>query len=108
MQIYCNLVNLNNNAMNNVLIAGGLCGPTMLVAAQSIEKSCFDKNIPVNIKIHNLWEGAAITGKGYTVIIEMFPYFENMACPVLCGKPFITRIGHRELVKQVVELLEQR
>jgi len=94
--------------MKKVLIAGGLCGTTMLAAAQKIEESCSKRDISVDIKIHNLWEGAAITGKeGYAVIIEMFPYFEDMVCPVLCGKPFITLIGARELVKQIVDLLDQ-
>jgi len=92
--------------MKKVLIAGGLCGTTMLNAAQKIEKSCREKDIWVDVKVHNLWEGSAITGKGYSVIIEMFPYFENMACPVLSGKPFITLIGARDLVKRIVELLE--
>jgi galactitol-specific phosphotransferase system IIB component len=93
--------------MKKVLIAGGLCGMTMLMAAQKINKRCDDKNISVDVKIHNLWEGAAITGKGFAVIVEMFPYFENMACPVLSGKPFINRIGERELVEQIVGLLDE-
>ena len=92
--------------MKKVLIAGGLCGTTMLSAAQKIEKGCIEKDISVDVKIHNLWEGATVTGMGYSIIIEMFPYFENMACPVFCGKPFISHIGERELVKQIITCLE--
>ncbi|MCL2034125.1 MAG: hypothetical protein FWG94_05265 [Oscillospiraceae bacterium] len=92
--------------MKKVLIAGGLCGTTMLTASQKIEKSCMDKQIPVDIKIHNLWEGAAVTGKGFSVIIEMFPYFDNAQCPVLSGKPFISHTGERELIEQIVTLLQ--
>ena len=92
--------------MKKVLIAGGLCGITMLVAAQSIEESCFDARIPVRVDIKNLWESAC-TGEGYDVIIEMFPYFENVKCPLFCGKPFILRQGNDALVNTIVSLLRE-
>jgi hypothetical protein len=87
--------------MKKVLIAGGLCGITMLVAAQSIEESCLKARIPVRVDIKNLWESAC-TGDGYDVIIEMFPYFENVKCPLFSGKPFILRQGSDALVNNIV------
>jgi len=92
--------------MKRILIAGGLCGTTMLMAAQKLEKRCSSAKIPVEVTVHNLWEGGAIAGKGFHVIIEMFPFFEDTGCPVLCGKPFISHAGERELIEQVVALLE--
>ena len=90
--------------MKKVLIAGGLCGVTMLIAAENIEESCRRARIPVKVDIKNLWESAC-TGEGYDVIIEMFPYFESVKCPLLSGKPFIARQGDKALVERVVELL---
>ena len=88
-----------------VLIAGGLCGATMLMAAEKIEDACRARRIPANIKVHNLWE-SAYPGEGFDVIVEMFPFFENERCPVLSGKPFITHQGEKQLVARIVELLE--
>ena len=87
-----------------VLIAGGLCGPTMLMAAEKIEEACWDQRIRVTIKVHNLWE-SQYAGEGFDVIIEMFKFFENEKCPVINGKPFIIHQGEKELVKQIVDLL---
>ncbi|MCL1813105.1 MAG: hypothetical protein FWG29_06235 [Treponema sp.] len=87
-----------------VLIAGGLCGPTMMMAAEKIEEECALRKIRVTIKIHNLWE-SHYPGEGFNVIIEMFKFFENEKCPVIDGKPFIVHRGEKELVKEIVDLL---
>lgn len=87
-----------------VLIAGGLCGPTMLMAAEKIEEACWERRIRVNIKVHNLWE-SQYPGEGFDVIIEMFKFFENETCPVIDGKPFIVHRGDKELVEKIVDIL---
>ncbi|MBR5559339.1 MAG: hypothetical protein IKU72_03750 [Oscillospiraceae bacterium] len=92
--------------MKKVLIAGGLCGTTMLMAAQNVTEACEKQGIDVKVTVHNLWEGAAITGAGYDIVIEMFPYFENLSCPLLSGKPFIGRIGEKQLIQEIIELLK--
>ena len=89
-----------------VLIAGGLCGPTMMIAAEKIEEACRERKIRVNIKIHNLWE-SHYPGEGFDVIIEMFKFFENEKCPVINGKPFIIHRGEKELVKEIVDILNE-
>ena len=91
--------------MKRVLIAGGLCGTTMLIASQKVQELCDKQDIDVLVTVHNLWEGAAITGREFDVVVEMFPYFEGLGCPLLCGKPFINHIGEKELLAQIVEYL---
>ena len=91
--------------MKKVLIAGGLCGSTMLIASQNLTEACEKENIDVNVTVHNLWEGASIDGSGFDVVVEMFPYFENLSCPLLSGKPFIGRIGEKKLIAEIVDLL---
>lgn len=91
--------------MKRVMIAGGLCGTTMLMASHKLEDRCRKENIDVTVRVHNLWEGAAVSGKEYDLIIEMFPYFENVQCPVLSGKPFISHAGEKQLIDQIIELL---
>ena len=90
----------------SVLIAGGLCGPTMLMAAEKIEEACWERKIRVSVKVHNLWE-SHYAGEGFDVIIEMFKFFENQKCPVIDGKPFIIHQGEKELVNEIVNLLNR-
>lgn len=90
-----------------VLIAGGLCGATMLMAAEKIEEACAARKLRVTIKIHNLWE-SHYPGEGFDVIIEMFKFFENQACPVIDGKPFIIHQEEKELVNRIVDILSAK
>jgi galactitol-specific phosphotransferase system IIB component len=87
-----------------VLIAGGLCGATMLMAAEKIEDACRERKIRVNVKVHDLWQSQTV-GEGFDVIIEMFKFFQNEKCPVIDGKPFIIHRGEKELVCEVVDIL---
>jgi galactitol-specific phosphotransferase system IIB component len=89
-----------------VLIAGGLCGATMLMVAEKIEDACWERKIRVNIKIHDLWQSQTVGG-GFDVIIEMFKFFQNEKCPVIDGKPFIIHRGERELVREIVDILSR-
>jgi galactitol-specific phosphotransferase system IIB component len=89
-----------------VLIAGGLCGPTMMMAAEKIEDACRECKLRVNIKVHNLWESQYV-GDGYDIIIEMFKFFENQKCPIIDGKPFIIKKGEKDLIKEIVGILSQ-
>jgi len=88
--------------VKKVLIAGGLCGTTMLMAAEKIEDACRKQKIRVNVKVHNLWE-SQYPGEGFDAIIEMFKFFEDQTCPVFDGKPFIIHRGTKELVNKIVE-----
>jgi galactitol-specific phosphotransferase system IIB component len=89
-----------------VLIAGGLCGATMLMAAEKIEDACWERKIRVNVKVHDLWQSQTVSGV-FDVIIEMFKFFENEKCPVIDGKPFIIHRGEKELVREVVDILSR-
>jgi hypothetical protein len=90
--------------MKKLLIAGGLCGTTMLRAGELITESCRAKGVDIQVNIQNLWETTYVAGN-YDVIIEMFPFFENEKCPVVSGKPFINHIGEKDVIKNVTELL---
>ena len=96
---------MNEKKTKKVLIAGGLCGTTMLMAAEKIEDACRKQKMHVNVKVHNLWE-SQYPGEGFDLIIEMFKFFENQKCPVIDGKPFIIHRGIKELVKEIVDILE--
>ncbi|MBO4819026.1 MAG: hypothetical protein J5528_02700 [Firmicutes bacterium] len=90
--------------MKKLLIAGGLCGTTMLRAGEMITESCRARKVDIQVNIQNLWETSYVAGN-YDVIIEMFPFFENMSCPVVSGKPFISHAGEKDVVKNVTDLL---
>lgn len=87
-----------------VLIAGGLCGTTMLMASQKITRRCLQEGVSVDVTIQNLWETTYVA-RNYDLIVEMFPFFKNQACPVISGKPFISHAGEKELVEQIAGLL---
>lgn len=90
--------------MKSVLVAGGLCGTTMLVAAEKIREHCAQRGVTVETTIQNLWETSYVR-PGYDLIVEMFPFFTDPACPLFSGKPFINHIGEKELLKQLTDAL---
>lgn len=87
-----------------LLIAGGLCGTTMLSAGQKLTESCKARGVTLNVKIQNLWETTYVAGN-YDLIIEMFPYFKDQKCPVISGKPFISHAGEKELIEEITGML---
>ncbi len=89
-----------------LLIAGGLCGTTMLSAGQKLTESCKKRGVTLDVKIQNLWETTYVAGN-YDLIIEMFPYFKDQKCPVLSGKPFISHAGEKELIGKITDMLCQ-
>jgi hypothetical protein len=90
--------------MKKLLIAGGLCGTTMLRAGELIRETCEKQDTPVDVTIQNLWETTYVAGR-YDVIVEMFPFFKNQSCPVISGKPYISHVGEKELTRRVADVL---
>ena len=87
-----------------LLIAGGLCGTTMLVAGQKITERCAERGVDIDVKIQNLWETGYVAGH-YDCIVEMFPYFKDQKCPVISGKPFINHDNEKELIEKISDAL---
>lgn len=87
-----------------LLIAGGLCGTTMLVAGEKIKERCAKESVDVDVKIQNLWETGYVAGS-YDCIVEMFPYFKDQNCPVISGKPFINHVNEKALVNEISGVL---
>lgn len=90
--------------MKRVLIAGGQCGTTMLRARGLIKDECERQGIDVSVDVNNLWESTYVK-PNYNLVIEMFPFFEDMYCPLLSGKPFINRLNEKELIQEIVKII---
>ena len=90
--------------MKRVLIAGGQCGTTMLRAAERIREVCRTKDVDVKVDIINLWDSTYVK-PGYDLVIEMFPFFGEMECPLISGKPFINRRMEKELLHEIMTVL---
>lgn len=90
--------------MPKLLIAGGLCGTTMLRAGELIRESCEAEGTYITVEIQNLWETGYVAGN-FDLIIEMFPFFEDMPCPVISGKPFINHIGEKKVIAAAKDIL---
>ncbi len=91
--------------MKKVLIAGGLCGTTMLRAAELIKDVGNEHDLDIDVTVHDLW-ASSLEDLSYDLIIEMFPYFEDVNCPLISGKPFISRIKEKDLIKSIMAILE--
>lgn len=90
--------------MKSVLVAGGLCGTTMLIAAEKIRERCAQRGVTAETTIQNLWETSYVR-PGYDLIVEMFPFFTGVDCPLFSGKPFINHIGEKALLEQIADAL---
>lgn len=88
----------------SILLAGGLCGTTMLIAAEKIEAHCAREGQFVTVTIQNLWETSYVR-PDYDLIIEMFPFFTSQRCPVISGKPFIHHVGEAALLAQIAQTI---
>ena len=100
-----NIKNYEVIELKKILIAGGLCGTTMLMASERIVEECCKNKIEATVKIHNLWESTYIGGN-YDIIIEMFPFFKDLPCPILSGKPFICKREEDKLIKSIITILK--
>jgi len=76
----------------------------MLRAGGLIKDECDRQGIDVSVDIHNLWESTYIR-PNYNLVIEMFPFFEEMYCPLLSGKPFINHQKEKELIQEIMSVL---
>lgn len=90
--------------MKRVLMAGGLCGTTMLIASDKIKAQCMERGVAVETSIQNLWETSYVR-PDYDLIVEMFPFFTEERCPIISGKPFINHIGEKNLLEQIADCL---
>lgn len=90
--------------MKRVIVAGGSCGASMERASEKIDEYCHKKGVKVKVSMHNLWHSKHLDPR-VDLVVQMFPYFENIGCPVLDGRPFIKGHGEEELLYEVAELL---
>lgn len=90
--------------MKRVIVAGGSCGSSMQRASERIDQYCQYKGIEVKVSVHNLWHSVHLDSRA-DLVIQMFPFFEELNCPVLDGRPFIKGDGEDDLLHEVAELL---
>lgn len=92
--------------MKRIVIAGGACGTNMTKTAEIIKEECLKSGIDVNISVHNLWESTHIDPRAQ-LVIQMFPFFRSLPCPIIDGRPFIHGRGEKELKGKIIELLKE-
>lgn len=92
--------------MKKVIIAGGSCGTGMVRIAEIIKDECYRKKIHIDISVHNLWESSFIGLDAY-IVIQTFPFFKELPCYLLDGRPFINGIGQKALLNQIIDILEK-
>lgn len=94
--------------MYKVRIVGGLCGTTMLRAAELIRNACNKEDIPAKVEIQNIFEKSEVDYKDLDILIQMIPLYENLPCLLLSGKPFITHIGEKNVIGNIVNHLKEK
>lgn len=90
--------------MKRVIVAGGSCGSSMQRASEKIDEYCHIQGIKVKVSVHNLWHSVHLDSRA-DLVIQMFPFFEELGCPVLDGRPFIKGDGEEEVLNEVARLL---
>ncbi len=74
-------------------------------ASEKIDQVCRLSNIPVRVTIHNLWQSVHLDPRA-DLVIQMFPFFERLECPLLDGRPFISGIGEAVLLDKLIRILD--
>lgn len=92
--------------MKRIVIAGGSCGTSMAKAAEKIKKECDKRGIKVLITIHNLWETSYIDPRA-DMVIQTFPFFRELSCVLIDGRPFVHGRKEQELLTQIITILEK-
>lgn len=90
--------------MKRVIVAGGSCGASMQRASEKIYEACHRNEINVTVSIHNLWQSVHIDPRA-DLVVQMFPFFEKLDCPVFDGRPFIKGVGETDLLNSLTSLL---
>ncbi len=90
--------------MKRVIVAGGSCGSSMQRASEKIAEACHRDDISVKVSIHNLWHSVHIDPRA-DLVVQMFPFFEKLDCPVFDGRPFIKGNGEADLLGQLIRAL---
>lgn len=94
--------------MYKVRIVGGLCGTTMLRAAELIRDACIKEDIHTKVEVQNIFEKSEVEYKDLDVLIQMIPLYENLPCLLLSGKPFITRISEKSVIDNIINHLKEK
>ena len=92
--------------MKRVVVAGGSCGPSMLRLAEAIRQVCQSRDLSVNVSVHNLWESGYVDSRAH-LVIQMFPFFKELHCALLDGRPFLNNQGNTELFEKIVAILKE-
>lgn len=79
---------------------------TMRTAGEKLSELCQREGVRIRIDYVDLWVSDYLR-PGIDLVIEMFPYFRDLAIPVISGKPFISRRGDRELLAELVERVKE-
>lgn len=94
--------------MYKVRIVGGLCGTTMLRAAELIRDACNKEDILAKVEIQNIFEKSEVDYKDLDVLVQMIPLYERIPCLLLSGKAFITHIGEKKVINNIVNYLKEK
>jgi hypothetical protein len=92
--------------MKRVVVAGGSCGPSMIRLAETIKQKCQDSNLSVNVSMQNLWESGYVDPRAH-LVIQLFPFFRELHCTLLDGRPFLNNHGNTELLETIVTILRE-
>lgn len=87
-----------------IAFAGGMCGPAMVRAADALADRCQRERLSLSVQYVDLWVSDYLR-PNVDLVVEMFPYYKNLAIPVVNGRPFVIKQGEGALLSELVELV---
>ncbi len=88
----------------HIAFAGGACSMTMVRAGEKLSELCQQHGFRVKIHYLNLWVSDTLS-PNIELVVEMFPYYQNLSIPVFNGQPFLNRQGEDELLSQLINFV---
>jgi PTS system galactitol-specific IIB component len=91
--------------MKVVLVACGTAIATSTVVAKAIEEACKEADIRVRTRQCKAAE-VPMLAKEADLIVTTTPVSKDLGIPVIQGLPFLTGIGKDDVLKEIIEALQ--
>ena len=96
---------MDNSKVCNIVFAGGSCGMTMIRAGEKLIDLCSSENLVIKIRYVDLWVSDYLM-PNTDMVIEMFPYYKNLAIPIVNGRPFLSHTEENELYLEIIKIVK--
>jgi hypothetical protein len=88
-----------------IAFAGGSCGMTMVRVGEELIERCHAENISIKVSYIDLWVSDYVL-PDTDLVIEMFPYYQQLDIPVLNGRPFLNPLEEKKYFNVMIDKIK--